>query len=156
MPVRVLLPKLVDMMLGEKLEAMAAVVRSEGWAWVDVFSDYGFAERQQHSRLERCYLPEYAEMTSARVPLENKYHELEAEHEKAIDAEDWDESDKLTGQMEDIEARLAALKETLLDVSSCRSQVPINVSFDHRQSGVHRRVPDVMGQHLVDCVADQR
>ena len=132
-------PALVDMMLGEKLEAMAAVVRSEGWAWVDVFSDYGFAERQQHSRLERCYLPEYAEMTSARVPLENKYHELEAEHEKASDAEDWDESDKLTGQMEDIEARLAALKETLLDVNAFDKTIAgAVVTMDDGDLVVHR------------------
>ncbi len=132
-------PALVDRMLGEKLEAMAAVVRGEGWAWVDVFPDYGFAERQQHSRLERSYLPEYAEMTSARIPLENKYHELEAEHEKAIDAEDWDESDKLTGQMEDIEARLAALKETLLDVNAFDKTIAgAVVTMDDGDLVVHR------------------
>ena len=77
--------------------------------------------------------------TSARIPLENKYHELEAEHEKAIDAEDWDESDKLTGQMEDIEARLAALKETLLDVNAFDKTIAgAVVTMDDGDLVVHR------------------
>ena len=109
-------PALVDMMLGELLEAEAAKVRGEGWAWVEVFASFGYDERQLHTRLQKKYLPESQEQNTARAALEAEFETLEAAQDEAQETEDWDKSTLLGQHSRGIEAQLETLKETRLDL----------------------------------------
>jgi hypothetical protein len=70
---------LLELMLGEKLEQQAEMVRAEGWAWVEVSAAYGYEERRQHGRLPNVLSPETPEQEARRIALESQMGHLSAE-----------------------------------------------------------------------------
>ena len=112
-------PDLVDIMLADLLEQEAAKLRAEGWAWVELFASYGYDERQLHRPLPKTYLPETAKQKRERQALEAALEKLNMEAQEAQDDEEWEQADKLNDQAQAIEAKITALEESRLDLTSC-------------------------------------
>lgn len=110
-------PGLVDMMLGERLEAHAQVLRDEDWAWVDICPVYDYQHRQLYVSKPKTYEPETEQQQTQRLALEAQVQALGEQCDAAADADDEDKSDALTEQIDTIEAQLEALKESRVSVA---------------------------------------
>jgi ParB family chromosome partitioning protein len=129
---------LLELMLGEKLEQQAEMVRAEGWAWVEVSAAYGYEERRQHGRLPNVLSPETPEQEARRIALESQMGHLSAELETLQDAEEWDES-----QGQALEDQIDALEIQLGEVAQARAVYDTAhggavVSLDENTLVVHR------------------
>ena len=108
-------PGLLEMLMGERVEEQALAVRSEGWAWVEVITDYGYQERQMFRAQSKRYFPETAEIEAERVAFEAALLEIDAANDIAQEAQEWDESELLDEQYKGIEAQIDALMHSRLD-----------------------------------------
>jgi ParB family chromosome partitioning protein len=129
---------LLELMLGEKLEQQAEMVRAEGWAWVEVSAAYGYEERRQHGRLPTVLSPETPEQEARRIALESQMGHLSAELETLQDAEEWDES-----QGQALEDQIDALEIQLGEAAQARAVYDTAhggavVSLDENTLVVHR------------------
>jgi ParB family chromosome partitioning protein len=88
---------LLDRLVTEKLDAIAAGVKTEGWRWVDILPD---ADYRACARLERR-LPE-------RIPLcdadQAEYDRLSEEYDALVDSDEPDDA-----RLDEIESRMDAL-----------------------------------------------
>lgn len=123
---------LLEMLLGERLEAEAVIAREEGWSWVDVLPSYGFQEQQSYRSQPATYLDETPEITTERNTIEAEIEKLAADNETAQEADDWELSEKLDEQTTALEARLEALQESRLDTGEVDKSVSgAVVSLNH-------------------------
>lgn len=99
-------PALLDRLVAEKLEREAEAIRSEGWKWVEVATDfpYGHTYGLRHIAGEPVAMSE--EETATAAALRAEYEKLEQAH---ADAEELPE--EVDQRLGEIETALAALDE---------------------------------------------
>ncbi|MDP2367192.1 ParB/RepB/Spo0J family partition protein [Rhodoferax sp.] len=132
-------PGLVEMMLGECLEARADTVRAEGWAWVDICPVYDYDERQKYVSKPKSYEPETPAIEVERLALEAQIQALREKYEAAEDAADWDKSEELADQIDVIEASIEALKQSRVSVAEVdKSSAGAVVALGHGGLEIHR------------------
>lgn len=103
-------PGLLDMLVGEVLEAKAEAIRAEGWSWVEVMPEFGYDERRKFGTMPARYLPESAKDTTKREALEAKIAEFTAKEE----ADEEGETD-FYEEIAALEKQIEGLKESRLD-----------------------------------------
>jgi ParB family chromosome partitioning protein len=89
----------LDAMALQKLEAVAATVQAEGWAWVEPVLSFGWEQRHEHRQLQ----PEDAPVPEA---VQEEADRLAAEYDELCDADD----EAAQAQRTAIEARLDAIE----------------------------------------------
>ena len=129
---------LLELMLGEQLQAQAEAVRSEGWAWVDVVPSYGYEERQLYCRLPKTYAPETQQQAAQRTAIEEEVASQQSELEDLLDGEEVDEA-----QEQALESRIDALQDQLDAMEQARevfdpSSGGAVVTLDEDRLTVHR------------------
>lgn len=128
---------LLEMLVSERLEQEAEIVRAEGWAWVEILSSYGYQEKQKYSQPPMKYLPETPEIEAKRLAFEAEMAAIEIEDEAAQDAEDWDLSEQLDEKSDAIEEKILALKE--LDSSGIdKSMAGAVITLGLENLAIHR------------------
>jgi ParB family transcriptional regulator, chromosome partitioning protein len=95
---------LVDRLVAERLERGAAVVRAEGWRWIEVAPDFAYGHSFGLRRLLGETLPLTAAEDAELEALRDEYCALEEAH-----AQDEGVPDEVDRRLTDIEARLTAL-----------------------------------------------
>jgi ParB family transcriptional regulator, chromosome partitioning protein len=106
-----LLTRLAD----EKLEAIAAPIRAEGWKWVEIRSEFGWQDEQKMQRVTASLTKEQrAEITK----LEEQQSEL---------SEDGDEQ-----QWDDIEAKIAEIRDGADFTLAQKTNAGVVVTIGHR------------------------
>lgn len=111
---------LLEMLVGEAIQAQVDVVTLEGWAWVQSFSEYGYDEQRMFTQLPKQYSDETPEQTAQREELEAKVIKLQDELE-AIEEDEtktWEEGQVVEKQIDEVEGQLEALQESRIDVSA--------------------------------------
>lgn len=103
-------PGLLDMLVGEVLEAKAEAVRAEGWSWVEVMPEFGYQERQKFGSMPARYLPESEKVAQQRKGFEAQI----AEYEAKMDADEEGDTD-FYEEISALEKKIEALKEARLD-----------------------------------------
>jgi len=94
---------LLDRLAHEKLEALAATVRGEGWKWVEIHPEFDYAARAQFKRRHPEPMPLNAEDAAEQSRLSQEY-------EAIYDAlEEGDEA--ACARLDEIEARIAELED---------------------------------------------
>jgi len=132
-------PGLVEMMLGECLEASAEAVRAEGWAWVEICPVYEYQERQLYVGMPKTHEPETEQQQARRLELEAQIEALDNQCEAAEDANEWDKHEELGEQIEAIQAQIEALKESRVSVSEAdKSSAGAVVTLGQSSIEVHR------------------
>lgn len=132
-------PGLVDLMLGECLEARAEAVRAEGWAWVDICPVYDYDQRQMYVSKPKSYEPETPTVEAERLALEAQSQALYDQCDAAEDAEDGDKSDELSDQIDAIQAKIEALKQSRVSVAEIdKSRAGAVVALGHAGLEIHR------------------
>mgnify|MGYP001809573618 FL=1 len=99
-------PALLDRLVAEKLEAEAATVRAEGWAWVEVALAFPYG----HSRGLRRLAGEPVPLSEAEQAI---YDALHAEYERleGSEPEGVEELDAVARRLAEIDVELRALEE---------------------------------------------
>lgn len=114
-------PGLLEMLVGERLEAKASKLRSEGgWAWVEILEAYGHEERRLFQPYPVMLLPETEEQQARREAIEA---DLQAKEQEALDLEDGDELGadaaerlgQLRAQMSCLLGQVAAIADERVD-----------------------------------------
>lgn len=109
---------LLEMLVSERLELEAEAMRKAGWLWVETLPAFGYEERQHYQFPIKRYLDETPEIEAQRLALEAEMAELRIKSEAANEAEEYDEEAELDEKIEAIDARIDALRESLLDTSA--------------------------------------
>ncbi|ERS13209.1 plasmid stablization protein ParB [Alcanivorax sp. PN-3] len=109
---------LLERLAQDKLAGIAAEVKAEGWAWVDVTPAMTHADLHVFQRAPR----ERREPTKREVQriekLQIKLHELAAAVDAALDAEEEEKADALQEEGEALGEQLQALEDGLLDYAA--------------------------------------
>ncbi len=96
---------LLDKLAIEKLEKAAKTVRTEGWKWVEIRTEFGYDERAQ---FHRCH-PEQAPLSPEDA---SALEALEREYEAVMDLwQDGDENDPRPGRLDEIEESIDKLND---------------------------------------------
>ncbi len=105
-------PDLLRRLAGEKLDADAQAVRSEGWAWVEARIELDSAAVRAFSRCEPGVRAPSAEEKTALAELDQRSKELDAEQEALDDNDTWTPSDgeRIDLEEQDIAARRKAIQ----------------------------------------------
>jgi ParB family transcriptional regulator, chromosome partitioning protein len=108
-------PELLTRLASEKLEAIAASVREEGWAWVEARVELDSVALRQFAPCEHTVRKTNADEKAELTALAQREAELEQESDALVDANAWSgpgsECIKLEG--EDIEVRRRAIQDGL-------------------------------------------
>lgn len=132
---------LLEMLVGEALQAQVDFVTAEGWAWVKPFNKYSYDEQRLFEQMPKQYSDETPEQIEQRKELDAKWIALQDELE-AIDDDDtktWKDAQKVEKQIEDVEQQLEALQELRLDFSEIdKSQFGAVVALTDNGIVVHR------------------
>ena len=99
-------PVLLDRLVAEKLEREAEAIRSEGWKWVEVATDFPYGHTYGMRRVAGEPVPMSDEETATAEALRAEYEKLEQAH---ADAEELPE--EVDQRLGEIETALAALDE---------------------------------------------
>ncbi|HEY0793448.1 MAG TPA: ParB/RepB/Spo0J family partition protein, partial [Chthoniobacterales bacterium] len=99
-------PALLDRLVAEKLETVAASIRAEGWKWVEVSAKLDHARLATLGRIRPVTVPLAPELQAEREALQAEQAELDEAHG---DECPW--PDEATTQLERIETRLEAIRE---------------------------------------------
>lgn len=122
---------LVDLLVGELMQPAVEAVSAEGWAWVRVFSQYGWEQKNAFTQMPVQYRQATPEEQAQRQALQamrlERVEQLDALYEMDDDSEADTEGmgQALEREIEAIEAQEAALERELVDGDS----------FDKTQSG---------------------
>lgn len=108
---------LLTSLMAQRLETEAAALRAEGWAWVEVLPTFDYPASKDFILPGKSYLPETPEIETARMALNAELENYEREYGLACDAGDQELVQKLNIKATDIEEKLEALQESLLDSS---------------------------------------
>ena len=119
-------PALVDLLVGEALEAYAETVRSDGWAFVDVLDSYGYEVSQAYHAQPVDLLPESEDQTSRRVALEAQIEKLEELADMLEDSEeagDDEKAEKAREEVEQLQEQIDRIEDERIDNSSVDKSV---------------------------------
>lgn len=128
-------PELLRRLAGEKLDAEAQAVRSEGWAWVEARIEVDSAAVRAFSRCEPGVRAPSAEEKKALAELDRRSKELDAE-QQALDNDDtWTPSDgeRIDLEEQDIDARRKTIqmaRQVWRDEDKVRAGVIVTVGRD--------------------------
>ncbi|MHA6859082.1 ParB/RepB/Spo0J family partition protein [Ralstonia pseudosolanacearum] len=108
---------LLEMLVRDKLDALAEDVRAEGWAWVDATPHISHADRQAFPNAPRQRREPNAREARRIASLQARLEEIDAELEDAYDAEDEDEDEgrgeTLEQRREQVAGELQAVEDAL-------------------------------------------
>jgi ParB family transcriptional regulator, chromosome partitioning protein len=96
----------LDRLTAEKLEALAAEVRGEGWKWVEIQSDAQYPDLTKFDRLRAAYVPMSDETRLEIEALQTEQEEIESAH---ADAEEYPPD--VDQRMAEIESRIEELND---------------------------------------------
>lgn len=113
---------LLEMLLADKLEALAEQTRAEGWAWVEVLPAFGYEERQNFPDYPVIHLPESTDQASRRETLENEIEALEDANSALYEKDEQSDEDEATISANDqkikaLEFQVAAIRAERVDPS---------------------------------------
>jgi len=106
---------LLDRLLQEKLEVIAAEVKAEGWAWVDATPGMTHADLHSFQRAPRIRREPTKREAQRIEKLEARMQALGEAIDAAVDAEDEDKADALHEDGERLGEQLQALEDGLQD-----------------------------------------
>ena len=104
---------LLEMLVRDKLDALASDVRVEGWAWVEAVPHMSYAERQAFQNAPRQRREPSAREARRIASLQTRLDKIDAELEEAYDAEDEDKTEALEPRREQVAGELQARVECL-------------------------------------------
>lgn len=128
-------PDLLRRLAGEKLDAEAQAVRSEGWAWVEARIELDSTALRAFSRCEPGVRAPSADEKKALTELDQRSNELDAEQQTLDDDDTWTPSDgeRIDLEEQDIEARRKAIqvaRQVWRDADKVRAGVIVTVGRD--------------------------
>jgi ParB family transcriptional regulator, chromosome partitioning protein len=97
-------PAKLDRLVADKLEAIAAEVRGEGWKWVEIQPVAEYPDLAKFGRIHSVYVPLTEEIRSAIQALQTEQEEIESAH---ADAEEYPPD--VDQRMAEIESRIDEL-----------------------------------------------
>ena len=108
-------PELLNRLASEKLEGIAALVREEGWAWVEARVELDSMALRQFTPCEHTVRRPNADEKAELVALAQREAELEQESDALAGADRWDgpDAERINLEGEDIEARRRAIQDGL-------------------------------------------
>ncbi|WP_273646586.1 ParB/RepB/Spo0J family partition protein [Pseudomonas aeruginosa] len=109
---------LLERLAQDKLAGIAAEVKAEGWAWVDVTTAMTHADLHVFQRAPRGRREPTKREAQRIEKLQIKLHELAAAVDAALDAEDEEKADALQEEGEALGEHLQALEDGLLDYAA--------------------------------------
>ena len=131
---------LLERLAQDKLAGIAAEMKSEGWAWVDVTPAVTHADLHAFQRAPR-ERREPSKREAQRIEkLQTKLHELAAAVDDALDAEDEEKADALQEEGEAVGEQLQALEDGLQNYSpTVEAAAGAIVTIDRNgQAVIHR------------------
>ncbi len=131
---------LLERLAQDKLAGIAAEMKSEGWAWVDVTPAVTHADLHAFQRAPR-ERREPSKREAQRIEkLQTKLHELAAAVDDALDAEDEEKADALQEEGEAVGEQLQALEDGLQNYSpTVEAAAGAIVTIDRDgQAAIHR------------------
>jgi ParB family transcriptional regulator, chromosome partitioning protein len=107
--------ELLTRLASEKLEAIAASVREEGWAWVEARVELDSAALRQFTPCEHTVRKTNADEKAELTALAQREAELEQESDALVDANAWSgpNAERIKLEGEDIEVRRRAIQDGL-------------------------------------------
>lgn len=128
-------PDLLRRLAGEKLDAEAQAVRSEGWAWVEARIELDSTALRAFSRCEPGVRAPSADEKKALTELDQRSNELDAEQQTLDDDDTWTPRDgeRIDLEEQDIEARRKAIqvaRQVWRDADKVRAGVIVTVGRD--------------------------
>jgi ParB family chromosome partitioning protein len=108
-------PDLLTRLAGEKLDAIAASVREEGWGWVEARIELDSTALRQFAPCEHTVRKPTSDEKAELAALAQREAELEQESDTLADANAWDGADaeRIGLEGDDIEARRRAIQDGL-------------------------------------------
>jgi ParB family transcriptional regulator, chromosome partitioning protein len=108
-------PELLTGLASEKLEAIAASVREEGWSWVEARVELDSVALRQFAPCEHTIRKTNADEKAELTALAQREAELEQESDALVDANAWSGpgSERISLEGEDIEVRRRAIQDGL-------------------------------------------
>jgi ParB family chromosome partitioning protein len=106
---------LLARLAGEKLEAIAASVREEGWGWVEARIEFDSMALRQFTPCEHTVRKPNAEEKAELVALAQREAELEQESDALAKTDTWSgqDAERINLEGEDIEAKRRAIQDGL-------------------------------------------
>ena len=104
---------LLEMLVRDKLDALAEDVRAEGWAWVDATPHISHADRQAFPNAPRQRREPNAREARRIASLQARLEKIDAELEDAYDAEDEGRVETLEQRREQVAGELQAVEDAL-------------------------------------------
>nr|WP_321273028.1 ParB/RepB/Spo0J family partition protein [Alcaligenes faecalis] len=131
---------LLERLAQDKLSGIAAVVKAEGWAWVDATPAVTHADLHAFQRAPRERREPTKREAQRIEKLQTKLHELAAAVDDALDAEDEDKVDALQEEGEALGEQLQALEDGLQDYgATVKAAAGAIVTIDRSgQAVIHR------------------
>jgi ParB family chromosome partitioning protein len=108
-------PDLLTRLAGEKLEGIAALVREEGWGWVEARIELDSMALRQFAPCEYTVRKPTADEKAELAALTQREAELEQESDALAEAHTWNgpDAERIGLEAEDIEARRRAIQDVL-------------------------------------------
>ncbi|MBA0263995.1 ParB/RepB/Spo0J family partition protein [Stenotrophomonas maltophilia] len=131
---------LLERLAQDKLSGIAAVVKAEGWAWVDATPAVTHADLHAFQRAPRERREPNKREAQRIEKLQTKLHGLAAAVDDALDAEDEDKADALQEEGEAVGEQLQALEDGLQDYgATAKAAAGAIVTIDRNgQAVIHR------------------
>ncbi|MBR7924193.1 MULTISPECIES: ParB/RepB/Spo0J family partition protein [Burkholderiaceae] len=131
---------LLETLVRGKLDAHAEDVRAEGWAWVEAVPHMSHADRQTFQNAPRQRREPNAREARRIASLQTRLDKLDAELEKAYDAENEDKTEALEPRREQVAEELQAIEDGLRDYApDVRAVAGAIVTLDREGEAVIHR-----------------